>query len=208
MGITEQLITWFVAIINGLGYTGVAFLMMLESMVAPVPSEAVMPFAGFLIYQETFSWVGVGIASTLGSIVGSLLSYVIGALAGRPLIRRLGKYVLLNEHHLDATHRFFERRGEKTVFFSRFIPVVRHLISLPAGAGRMNLAKFLLYTAFGAALWNLFLAWLGVRMGINWEVIHRYSGVLDIFVLIALVALLVYFIRRRLRSRTSSFPPA
>ncbi|MBI5742365.1 MAG: DedA family protein, partial [Candidatus Niyogibacteria bacterium] len=149
---TEYLIDIFVRIIEAGGYGGVFFLMVLESMIAPVPSEAVMPFAGFLWFLGKMSFWPIVIFSTLGSIAGSLASYAIGSYGGRPLVLKYGKYLLLNEHHLEDTERFFNRFGGKTIFISRFIPVIRHLISLPAGAGKMNLWRFTIYTALGAGL--------------------------------------------------------
>ncbi|PIY97211.1 MAG: DedA family protein [Candidatus Kerfeldbacteria bacterium CG_4_10_14_0_8_um_filter_42_10] len=193
MGLTEFLIHYFTLIISQLGYWGVGLLMTLESMVAPVPSEAVMPFAGFLWFDHKFTFWGLAFSSTLGSIIGSLISYYVGAFGGRPLVKKFGKYLLLNEHHLDQTQRFFAKYGDKTIFISRFIPVIRHLISLPAGVGRMNLAKFSLYTVIGAGIWNSFLAYLGYYLGSRWEEIRKYSEILDIVIIVLIVGTIVVF---------------
>jgi membrane protein DedA with SNARE-associated domain len=194
MGITELLINYIVEFIDKTGYSSVFMLMTLESMVAPVPSEAVMPFAGFLIEEGRFSFAGVIFFSTLGSIVGSLLSYYIGYWGGRPLAERYGKYLLLEKHQLDMTERFFQKRGEITIFISRFIPVVRHLISLPAGFGKMNVFKFSLYTIIGAGMWNAFLAYAGYVLKSNWKEVMKYSHVVDLVVLAGFALALLYFI--------------
>ena len=194
----ESLIGLFTNIISTAGYTGVFFLMVLESMVAPVPSEAVMPFAGVLWFLGEMSFLPIVIFSTLGSITGSLISYYAGLYGGRPLIQKYGKYVLLNEHDLALTERFFEKYGDKTIFVSRFIPVVRHLISIPAGTGKMNIFKFIFYTALGAGLWNAFLAYAGYYLGSNWTEIRKYSEVIDIVLVVAIIALAgFYFYKRR-----------
>ena len=180
MGLTEALCyynTWF---INQCSYAGVFLLMTLESMVAPIPSELVMPFAGFLIFTGQFGVVPVMVASTLGSIVGSLLSYGMGML-GKPVVLRYGRYLLLNVHHLEWTEKFFLRHGGKTIFISRFIPVVRHLISIPAGLARMPLIPFILYTAVGATLWNGFLTYSRVPAQAKlagYSAIYPHSGLL------------------------------
>jgi membrane protein DedA with SNARE-associated domain len=200
MGLTEALFhynTWF---INQCGYVGVFLLMTLESMVAPVPSELVMPFAGFLIFTGQFGVVPVLVASTLGSIAGSLLSYGMGML-GKPVVLRYGRYLLLNVHHLEWTEQFFLRHGGKTIFISRFIPVVRHLISIPAGLARMPLIPFILYTTVGATMWNMFLTYLGFRLKQNWPIIQKYTHILDYFVVAGLIAATVYLVWKIKRSR-------
>jgi membrane protein DedA with SNARE-associated domain len=204
MGLTNFLINYFTLIISKLGYVGVGVLMTMESMVLPVPSEAVMPFAGFLWYDGKLSLWLIVLASTIGSIIGSCLSYYIGAYGGRPFIKKWGRYLLLNEHHLEKTEQFFKRNGEKTIFISRFIPVVRHLISLPAGIGRMKIWKFLLYTTIGAGMWNAFLTWLGFQLRDKWEIIRRYSEVLDIIIIIMIIGGIVYFIYKRLKKTKSN----
>jgi membrane protein DedA with SNARE-associated domain len=191
MGLTETLCYYNTMFINQCSYVGIFVLMTLESMVVPIPSELVMPFAGFLIYMGQFGVVPVIIASTLGSIVGSLLSYGMGML-GEPVVLRYGRYLLLNPHHLEWTQKFFNRHGGKTIFIARFIPVVRHLISIPAGLARMPLLPFILYTAVGATLWNGFLTYLGVRLKENWPIIQRYTHIIDYFVLAGLIIAAVY----------------
>jgi membrane protein DedA with SNARE-associated domain len=193
MGLTETLCYYNTLFINKCGYWGVFFLMTLESMIAPVPSELVMPFAGFLIFTGHFDPWAVMIASSLGSIVGSLLSYGMGML-GEPVVLRYGRYLLLNPHHLEWTKKFFNRHGGKTIFIARFIPVVRHLISIPAGLARMPLTPFIIYTLVGATLWNGFLTYLGVRLKENWRLIQQYTHVLDYLVLACLLAGLAYFV--------------
>jgi len=168
--------------------------MIMESMVFPVPSEAVMPFAGFLVAESRFTFTLVIIVSTLGSIIGSLISYWIGRYGGKPFITRFGKYFLLNMHDLEVTERFFGKHGDITILICRFIPVVRHLISIPAGTGQMNLLKFSLYTIIGAGLWNAFLTVCGFYLKKNWETVMEYSRIVDIVVLLILVLGLVYFI--------------
>jgi membrane protein DedA with SNARE-associated domain len=206
VGITEVIIERITHLIDMGGYPSVAFLMMLESMIAPVPSEAVMPFAGALIARGRFSFLGVAAASTLGSIVGSTLSYLAGYYGGRPLVKRFGRYLLLNPHDLDVTERFFQRYGSITILVGRFVPVIRHLISIPAGTGKMNLLRFSVYTVIGACIWNTFLAWCGYHLGNHWELIHRYSGPIDIVMCVLLVAAIGYFIKvhaARARGRES-----
>lgn len=201
MGITQFLATYITAFIDKTGYASVFVLMVMESMVFPVPSEAVMPFAGFLVAAERFSFAGVIAASTVGSIIGSLASYYLGLYGGKPAVDRYGKYMLLDRRDLEITERFFAKRGEITVFISRFIPVVRHLISIPAGIGRMNVVKFSIYTVVGAGMWNSFLAVVGYYLRQRWELVMKYSHIVDIAVLIILVALFGLFVYRHLLRR-------
>jgi membrane protein DedA with SNARE-associated domain len=203
VGISEYLAGHITAFIDATGYLSVFLLMVMESMIFPVPSEAVMPFAGFLIVSGRFSLPGVIAASTIGSIVGSLISYWIGAKGGEPFFRRFGKYFLLDMHELEATQRFFQRRGQVTILISRFIPVVRHLISIPAGAGHMPLLPFCVFTVIGAGLWNAFLAVAGMKLKQNWNEIMRYSHVIDIVIVVVLAALVVLFLYRH-RSRLAA----
>jgi membrane protein DedA with SNARE-associated domain len=206
MGITEWLFETITAGIAAGGYPAVFVLMALESMIAPVPSEAVMPFAGYLVATGRFEMALVALASTLGSLVGSLTSYVMGLKGGRPLVLAWGRYLLLDVGHLEWTEGWFRRHGPWTIFLSRFIPVVRHLISIPAGLARMPLPGFLLYTAAGATLWNLFLAWCGLWLGEHWGLVHDYSRELDIVVVVGLAAALAWHVLRHRRAAAQVKP--
>ncbi|MCL4509989.1 MAG: DedA family protein [Bacteroidetes bacterium] len=203
---TELLIDHIVHWISISGYTGIVVLMALESMVAPLPSEAVMPFAGFLIFEGKFSFHEVILFSTMGSIIGSVISYYVGLYGGRPFVARFGKYLLLDMHHLELTEKFFNKYGDKTIFISRFVPVVRHLISLPAGAGEMKIAKFILYTALGAGIWNSTLAFAGFHLKSHWEEIRKYSQVVDIAVVVILLLGILYLVYRHLRQTKKQEP--
>jgi membrane protein DedA with SNARE-associated domain len=185
----------------GTGYISVFILMTMESMVFPVPSEAVMPFAGFLIEQKTFTFWQVILVSTLGSIFGSLISYYIGYYGGMPFVKRFGKYALLDVDELEATESFFKKRGELTIFICRFIPVVRHLISIPAGTGKMNILKFSIFTIIGAGMWNAFLTYAGFVLKSNWEEVMKYSHLIDIVVILFLIAIVGLYVYRHLRKR-------
>jgi membrane protein DedA with SNARE-associated domain len=193
MGITQWIANTAVAFLTVASYPGVFLLMVLESMVFPVPSEAVMPFAGFLIASGKFTFTGVIFAATLGSIVGSLASYAMGYYGGKPFIKRFGKYLLLDSHDLEITERFFAKRGDLTIFISRFIPVIRHLISIPAGLGKMNLGKFIFYTILGAGLWNGFLTYVGYKLKTNWTEVMKYSHTIDIVVVAVLGLAFLYY---------------
>ena len=201
MGITEFLSQYITLLMEKTGYITVFITMVMESMVLPVPSEAVMPFAGFLIADGKFTFILVVIISTLGSLTGSLISYAIGYYSEKALIHKYGKFLLLDAEELEATDSFFNKYGDITIFICRFIPVVRHLISIPAGIAEMNIYKFALFTVIGAGLWNSFLAYVGFNLRSNWEAVMKYSKVIDIFVLLILTGLVVYYIYKHLKKR-------
>lgn len=191
-----------IMVISFLEYFGVFLLMSMESMVFPVPSELVMPFAGFLIATGDMNFASVILFSSLGSIFGSLLSYYLGKFGGNGIVLKFGKFLLLDEEDLLKTERWFSKRGEITVLVGRFIPVVRHLISIPAGIGKMNLKKFVVYTIIGATLWNTFLAYMGFLLGENWEEVKQYSEYISIPVLIIILVLGSYFVYRHVKHKT------
>ena len=187
--------------ISSIGYLGVFVLMALESTATPVPSELVMPFAGYLVSAGRFTLAGVIIAGTLGCLFGSLVSYFIGKQWGLPIIRRFGKYILISEQDLKWTVNWFNRHGDKTIFISRFIPVVRHLISLPAGVGRMNLAKFSIYTFFGSLIWVSILAYAGMKLGENWETVRKITEKTSLLIAALLIIAAIIYIRRHIKRR-------
>lgn len=190
-----------IQVISFFGYTGVFILMALESMIFPIPSELVMPFAGFLAAKKEMSFMLIVLFSSLGSLFGSLLSYYMGKYGGNKIVIRYGKYLLLDENDLIKTEHWFRRKGEVTVFISRFIPVIRHLISIPAGIGKMHIWKFCFYTIIGASLWNTFLAYLGFLLGENWEIVKKYSEFISIPVAIIIIVLICYFAYRHLKNK-------
>ena len=187
-----------VNVISSMGYFGVFFLMALESTMIPLPSELVMPFAGYLAYQGVFNIYVVCIVSAVGTVFGSLFSYYIGKYGGEPFLEKYGKYFLINKDDLKKTHKYFQKHGEKTIFISRFIPVVRHLISIPAGIAEMDLKKFVLYTFLGGLIWNTFLAYLGYLLGKNWELVHEYTRPLSYFMVVVILAGVAYFVYKHL----------
>ncbi len=195
----QQLAVYFTYIIEQLGYWGAGLLMMLESMVAPVPSELVMPFVGFLVAEGKFTIPMSIFAASVGSIVGSVLSYYMGDLGGRPFVLKVGRYLLLNREDLEWTERWFERHGSWTIFVSRFIPVVRHLISIAAGLGKMRIVPFCIYTLIGATMWNTFLLVCGYHLRRNWTLVQKYSHELDLIVAAGLVLVGIWFVVVHLR---------
>ena len=196
--LTEFISNLAVKCLDASGYAGAGFLMALESMIAPVPSEAVMPFVGFLIADKKWELVPAILATSAGSMLGSVLSYTMGYYGGKPLVLKVGKYLFLNVHDLERTEQFFHRRaGTLTLFISRFIPVVRHFISIPAGTGRMPMIPFLLATLVGATIWNSFLLYLGMKLRDHWTIVQKYSHQADYVIIAALIGAVVWFVRKR-----------
>jgi membrane protein DedA with SNARE-associated domain len=185
------------------GYVGLFLLMVAESMILPIPSEAVMPFAGYLAAQGEMTVLGAMLASSAGSVVGSLIGYGMGAYGLLPLLRKYGKYVLVQAHHINAAHAWFERRGLVAVFICRFIPGVRHVSSIPAGGARMSIGPFILATLMGATLWNGFLFWLGYAYGTQVaEATKPYLDLVGILLLLLLALYIGFEIWRSKRARS------
>lgn len=204
MGITVLIADYITILIEKTGYLTVFLGMIMESMVFPVPSEAIMPFAGFLVAEGKFTFFGVVTLSTFASLIGSLASYYIGYYGGQPFINKFGKYFLINQEELEFTKKFFQKRGPLTIFICRFIPVVRHLISLPAGIARMNIWKFSLLTLIGAGLWNSFLTILGYRLRQNWQKVIEYGETVDHVMVILILLFIAFYIYRYFKKRKIS----
>ena len=187
------------------GYLGLVMLMGIESACIPLPSEVIMPFAGTLVLAGKMNLWLAALAGAIGCNVGSVIAYEIGAKWGRAGIERYGKYVLMSKHELDVADRWFARRGEVTVFVARLLPVVRTFIALPAGIARMPRVKFHVYTFIGSFPWCLGLAYAGVKLGEHWEstlkpLFHKADAVLAVLIVLGIV----WFVRGRLRRRSSS----
>ena len=199
----ERFITGLLQTLLAIGYPGIVALMALESSILPVPSELVMPPAGYLAAKGQMSFPVVLLCGVLGSIIGALANYYGAQLIGRPLIQRYGKYVLLSERNLLRSERFFAEHGEISTLIGRLFPVVRHLVSIPAGLHRMPLPKFILYTALGAAVWCAILTWIGYFLGqheaaLRSEEIHRYvTWALLMLMPLTVVVIWIYVLRRR-----------
>ena len=174
----ESVVNFLTELIFRAGYVGIGLLMALESSFVPFPSEVVLPPAGYLAAQGRMSaWLALS-AGLLGSLVGALVNYFLAAKLGRPLLYRYGRYVLIKEKALNRAEEFFQRHGEISMFVGRLIPVIRQLISLPAGFARMRLDLFLFYTALGAGVWCAILTYVGWLVGRNAEAITSFDELL------------------------------
>ncbi len=205
--IDQIVIPFLNSLYGAVGYLGVLVAMGIESAMVPLPSELILPYAGFLISDPsqvepltggawTF-WIVVVVA-TIGNTLGSLVSYAIGAYGGRPFLERYGRYLLIRPHEIELADGFFERHGSVTVFIGRLLPIVRTFISFPAGVARMHLGKFVLYSTLGAFLWSILLVWAGTVLGENWVDIRRMLQPFDLAIAVAAIGLIVAFIWWRL----------
>lgn len=192
----EEIILWLVQKIGQLGYPGILFLMFLESTFVPVPSEVVIPPAGYLVSKGEMNMAIVILCGVAGSILGALFNYVLAVFLGRPLLLRFGKYLLFPPHRFEKVNRFFIAHGEISTFTGRLIPGLRHFISFPAGLAHMNLGRFIWYTAFGSALWVTILAYIGKFVGDNFELVMRYSRQALLGVLVVMTVVFAIYIRQ------------
>ena len=201
----HELIAWLVNTIGALGYPGIFLLMAMESSVFPVPSELVMPPAGYLAQQGKMNlWIAI-FWGTAGSLAGAYANYFAAHYLGRPLLLRYGKYVWITEEKFAKVERYFRDHGEISTFIGRLLPVVRHLISLPAGLAGMNHFKFTLYTLLGAGIWVTILTYIGYFIGANQELIMKYSHqALISVVLVSIVIIMLYVRNHRKKNRAGS----
>lgn len=197
--IIDVLAQWVIAIIGFLSYGGVFVLMLVESCGVPMPSEVIMPFSGFLVAKGELNFWLVVVIGAVGNLVGSWLAYFIGYKGGRPLIEKYGKYILISHHDLDLADRWFAKFGDWMVFIGRLLPVVRTYISFPAGIAKMNLKRFSIYTLVGALLWSALFAWLGVKMGDNWELIRQKLHDFDMAILVLILLSIGVYVWRHVR---------
>ena len=196
---------WITSIIQTIGYPGITFVMLVENLFPPIPSELVMPFAGFLVAKGELNLVLTIIAGTLGSVVGAVVLYYIGMLAGEPLVRpffrHFGAWFLLSEADLDKALGAFTRHGELIVLGGRVIPIIRSLISLPAGMNRMPMSRFIIFTTLGSLVWTSLLTVGGMLLGAAWEEIIGFVEIYQDIVLVLLAVALLIFVGVRLWGR-------
>ena len=205
------IILWMTALMLATGPLGVSLLMGIESACIPLPSEVIMPFAGFLAFKGQMTFMGLGagnpwgqiwtaaIFGALGCNLGSIPAYELGAWGGRKAVERYGKYIFLNLEHLDQAHRFFDAYGPWAILVGRMLPVIRTFIALPAGIAKMNRTHFHLYTFLGSLPWCLGLAWVGYKLGANWNTLGVYFHRFDAVILAGLLAGLGWFAWTHLR---------
>jgi membrane protein DedA with SNARE-associated domain len=195
---TERILPFLVhfvtQVISSLGYAGIVALMGIESACIPLPSEIIMPFAGFLVYAGRFNLFWAATSGAIGCNLGSVLAYWIGAAGGRPLVERYGRWILMSHHDLDKMTRFFEKYGTITVLVGRLLPVVRTFIAFPAGVARMPQLRFHIYTFIGSWPWCWGLAYVGMKLGEKWhtdprlhEWFHRFHMVIELALVLAVV---------------------
>ena len=212
MHLLEQVGGWIESLIAAIGYPGIVLAMALENIFPPIPSEAVLPFAGALSAKGELDFWGAVAAGTAGSLIGAVVLYAIGYVAREAGARRIvevyGKYVFISERDLDRSAAWFERYGEAIIFFGRLIPLIRSIISVPAGYTRMNMVRFLIYTTLGTTLWNLILTYIGRVLGENWadisELMAPYEYGVLILIGLAVVAFVGWRAVRWRRQRTES----
>jgi len=198
--VIHTMIQWLLGTIGAMGYPGIFLLMAMESSIIPIPSELVMPPAGYLAYQGKMNMVIAILCGTAGSLIGAYINYYVSHYLGRPLILKYGKYVLISPDKFERVERFFLRHGEISTFIGRLLPVIRHLISIPAGVAGMNHLKFTLYTLLGAGLWCTILTFIGYAIGENQQLIMQYSHKALLWVVLFSAALVaVYIWRQRYR---------
>jgi len=198
------LANFVISVIGFGGLWGIFLMMAAESACIPIPSEVIMPFAGFLVAQGKLSFWLVVIVGTFGNLIGSWLAYFLGTGEGYKLIKKYGKYILISHHDLEKAHFWFEKWGEATVFFSRLLPVIRTFISLPAGVAKMDLKKFTFFTLLGSLPWAIGLTYLGTKMGENWTKLQVYFHKFDLLIGIILIVGIVWYIRRHLQKNFKS----
>lgn len=199
----DQLSVIIREIIMALGYPGISLVMFAENVFPPIPSELVMPFAGFLVADGNMNFIYVILAGTIGAVLGAIVLYYLGLWLDEPVIRRFirnfGRYFLLSEDDLDRALEFFGKYGEAVIFFGRLIPIIRSLISVPAGMNRMPMGKFLIFTAFGTTVWNLVLTAAGYWLGENWQEILGYVKQYERVTLVVLAIAVVVFVVLRVK---------
>lgn len=195
-------------LVRDLGYPGLFILIVLESTMVPIPSLLVMPFAGFMASQGDFSLPVILVINSTAALLGSALSYWLGAAGGKPLLLKYGKYVFVRPKDIEKTEEFFAKHGKWTVLIGRFLPVVRHIISIPAGVARMPLIPFFTQTFIGSTLWGGGLMILGYELGSRWESIAAKAKRVDLVIALAIVLVLVAvgirFVLKRRRERSNN----
>jgi len=190
---------WIKAQICALGYPGVVAMMAIESACIPLPSEIIMPFSGFLVYEKIFNLHLASLSGALGCAVGSAVAYYAGLRGGRPFLERYGRYVLIRTRDIDRADRWFGRYGEPIVFASRLLPVVRTFISFPAGVSRMHFGRFMAYSFLGSVPWCYFLAYVGKVLGENWASVRSYFHGADVVICALLGAAFIFWLYHHLK---------
>jgi membrane protein DedA with SNARE-associated domain len=195
-------------IISQLGYFGISGGMLIESMCIPLPSEVVLPLAGFMVADGTLNFFWANIAVAIGSLTGSLIAYFVGYYGGRPFILKYGKSFFISEEKFDKADHIFNKYGGAAVFFGRLLPIIRTFISLPAGIARMNLKKFILFSLTGMLPWNAILIYLGYKFGANYETVVRpvfkkFENVVIVLIILAILFLIYHSISSKRKKKLS-----
>ena len=199
----EKLITimavWIMSVISTMGYGGIVLLMAIESACIPLPSEIIMPFAGFLVFKGQMTLWGIAMAGAIGCVLGSIPAYYLGMYGGRPLVEKYGKYVLISHRDLNMADRWFEQHGEIIIFIARLLPAVRTFIAFPAGVARMNMLKFIFYTFVGSFIWCYALGYVGMKFGENWQSLKVYFHEFHYVIVVAGVLFVAWYVRRHFK---------